>query len=284
MTWTGATLYKSADNGSTYDAVLSSTTAASIGAASGALGDFSGGNIFDELNSVSIVMRSGGPLVSYTELQVLNGAGLCVLGAAGRWEVLQYKTATLTAANTYTLSGLLRGRRGTEWAMGLHQAFDTFVLASLTAWIRSNPGTAEIGLERIYKGVTSRSSVADASAQSFANTAVGLECYAPVQIGGGRNADGDVTINWIRRTRIGGEFRDYVDVPVSEASESYQVEIWDSDYTILKRTITSISSPTTTYSAADQITDGITPGDPVYVKIFQLSAVVGSGYEARGTI
>jgi hypothetical protein len=283
MTWNGATLYKSADGGSTYDAVLSMAKAASIGTSAGALGDFTSGNIFDELNTVSVVMSSGS-LVSYSELQALNGAGLCVLGAAGRWEVLQYKTATLTGVNTYKLSGLLRGRRGTEWAQGLHQAGDTFVLASLTAWSRTNPGTAEIGLERMYKGVTSKTSIAAANAQSFANTAVGLECYAPVQIGGGRNAANDVTINWIPRTRIGGEWRDYVDVPLGESAEAYQVEIWSGGYTTLLRTITGISSPTTIYSAADQTADGITPGDPVHVSIYQLSAVVGRGYEARGTI
>jgi hypothetical protein len=264
--------------------MLSSTNAATIGTAAGILGDFGGGNIFDELNSVDILLQSGLPLTSYTQQQVFSGSGLCVLGAPGRWEVMQFRTAALIGAATYRLSGLLRGRRGTEWAMSLHAAGDIFVLASMTAWSRPNPGTAEIGLARVYKGVTSKTSLPDAEVQGFVNTAMGLECYAPVQIGGGRNADGDVTINWVRRSRIGGEWRDYVDVPLGEVSEAYLLEIWDSDYTVLKRTITGLTSPTATYTATDQTTDFGSPQSTVYLKVYQVSATVGPGIPGIGSV
>lgn len=284
MTWTGATLYKSTDAGSNYSSVLSSSSPATIGTAAAALGDFASGNVFDYSNTVSVALRTGGPLVSYTELQVLNGAGVCVLGAAGRWEVLQFKTATLTAANTYTLSGLLRGRRGTEWAQGLHAAGDAFVLASETAWKRSNPGTAEINLARLYKGVTAGGLLAAATAKSFTNTAVGLECYAPVHLSGVRDGSNNLTLAWVRRTRLGGEWRDYVDVLTGEPSLLFDVEIWNSAYTTLLRTFSSLTGVTTPYTAANQSADGTTPGNPVYVRVYQLSATVGRGYQLQGTV
>lgn len=284
MTWTGATLFRSADAGASYAALTSSTTAATIGSATSVLANFAGGNIFDELNSVTIVLRSGGPLVSYTEAQVLNGAGLCVLGAAGRWEVLQYKVATLIGPNTYRLTGLLRGRRGTEWAMNLHASGDAFVFAEPNAWRRPNPGTSDIGLSRLYKPVTSRASVASVTAQAFTNSAAGLKPYPAVLIGGGRNAANDVTILWTRRTRLDGEWRSNVEVPLGEASEVYEVEVWNAGRTSLLRTFSGLSSPTCSYTAAQQTSDGINPGDPVHVSIYQLSAVVGRGFEARGTV
>lgn len=284
MTWAGATLFRSADSGSSYAALTSSTTAATIGTATSVLGNFYGGNIFDELSSVVVVLRSGGPLVSYTEAQVLNGAGLCVLGAAGRWEVMQYKVATLIGANTYRLTGLLRGRRGTEWAMGLHAAGDTFVFAEPNAWRRPNPGTSDIGLSRLYKPVTSRASVASVTARAFANSAAGLQPYPVVLIGGGRDAANNLTINWARRTRLDGEWRSNVEVPLGEASETYEVEIWNAGRTSLLRTFSGLSSPTLEYAAAQQTSDGLTLGDPVHVSIYQLSAVVGRGFEARGTV
>lgn len=284
MTWTGATLFRSVDGGGNYSPVTSSTTAATIGTATSALGNFGGGNIFDELNSVTVVLRSGGPLVSYTEAQVLNGAGLCVLGAAGRWEVMQYKVATLIGANTYRLSGLLRGRRGTEWAMGLHMTGDAFVLASETAMRRPNPGTAEIGLSRLYKPITARASLGSVTARPFTNAAAGLKPYPVVHIGGGRDAAGSLTINWTRRTRLDGSWRNGVDVPLGEVSESYDVEIWNAGRTALLRTFAALGSPTVEYTAAQQTSDGLTPGAPVNVSIFQISAVVGRGFEARGTV
>lgn len=284
MTWTGAQLYKSIDSGSNYAPLLSSTNAATIGTAAGVLGDFADGNVFDYDNSVSIILRSGGPLVSYTELQVLNGEGLCVLGTIDKWEVLQFKTATLTAPNTYTLRGLLRGRRGTEWAMGLHAAGDTFVLASLVALKRNNPGTSEIGLSRQYKAVSSGAALSDVLAQSFTNSAVSLECYSPVHLSGVRDGSNNLSISWIRRTRLGGEWRDYVDVLNGEPTLLFDVEIWNSSYTTLLRTFSNLTGVTAAYTAVEQTTDGGTPGDPVYVRVYQLSATVGRGYKLQGTI
>jgi hypothetical protein len=283
MTWTGAQLYKSAD-ASNYEAVLSSTSGTIIGSAQDALGDFSGGNVFDYENTVTITLQTTGSLTSYTQLQVLNGAGAFMLGAHGRWEVVQYKTATLVSAGVYTLSGLLRGRRGTEWAQGLHQVGDRFVLANVSTWQRPNPGTAEIGLSRYFKAVTFRDSLSNTTAQTFANGAVGLKPYAPVHLAGQRDGSNNLTINWVRRTRIGGEWRDYVDVQVGEATLAFDVEVWNSDYSTLIRTISGVNNVTTDYTAADQTTDGITPGDPVYLRIYQISAVVGRGYALEGTV
>lgn len=284
MTWSGAQLHRSADSGSTYEAMLSSTNEATLGTAAGVLGDFTGGNVFDHVNSVSVVLNSGGPLVSYTQLQVLNGSGLCLLQCTGGWEVLQYMTATLTATNTYTLSGLLRGRRGTEWAQGLHAAGNRFVLVDASAFKRPNAGTAQIGLERLYKAVTFRKTLAAATPQSFTNNAAGLKPYAPVHLKGERDGSNNLTISATRRTRIGGEWRDFVDAQNGESTLLFDVEIWDSAYTTLRRTFAGLSLPTTPYSAAEQTTDGTTPGDPVYTRIYQISGTVGRGYVLQGTV
>lgn len=283
MTWAGAQLYKSLD-ASTYEAVLSTTSSAVIGISQDILGDFAGGNVFDYENEVTITLQTTGTLTSYTELQVLNGFGAFILGAPGRWEVIQFKTATLVSTGVYTLSGLLRGRRGTEWAQGLHQVGDKFVLANVGTWQRPNPGTAEIGLSRYFKAVTFRDSLTNTSSQLFTNTGVGLKPFAPVQLTGARDGSNNLTINWIRRSRIGGEWRDYVDTQVGEASLSFDIEVWNSDYSTLLRTIPSVADVTTTYSATNQTADGITPGDPVYLRIYQISATIGRGYKLEGSV
>ena len=70
---------------------------------------------------------------------------------------------------------------------------------------------------------------------------------------------------------------------LGESALDFIVEIWDSAYTTLKRTL-SVSDVTVAYSAAEQTTDGITPGDPVYLRVYQISATVGSGYKLEGTV
>ena len=77
------------------------------------------------------------------------------------------------------------------------------------------------------------------------------------------------------RTRIGGDWRDNVDVPLAEESERYEVEIYSG--MTLKRTITGLTTPSTIYTAAQQVTDFGSTQSSVSVKVYQLSAAVGRG-------
>ena len=53
-----------------------------------------------------------------------DGANLAVLGD----ELIQFGTAEPLGGRRFRLSRLLRGRLGTEWAAGLHEAGETFAL------------------------------------------------------------------------------------------------------------------------------------------------------------
>ena len=117
--------------------------------------------------------------------------------------------------------------------------------------------------------------------KNFTNTAVGLKPYSPVHTKGRRDGANNLTIIWIRRNRLGGEWRDSVGVPVSEDTESYEVDILNGATVV--RTI-SITSQTASYTAAEQTSDGLTPGDPVDVEVYQLSATVGRGLKATATL
>ena len=276
--WKGAQTFKSSDGGATWnsfgDAILN---AAAIGVASTVLGDFTQ-HIFDELNSVTVTMING-ELASDTELNVLNGANAALLGN----EIIQFKNAALTATNTYLLSGLLRGRHGTEWARSVHAAGDRFVLLTGTTDYLFPGPSVEYDLERKYRGVSFGGFLDDAGTINFTNTAVAQIPYAPVHLGGGRNAAGDLTLSWIRRTRMGGAWNNYSDVQLGEASETYMVEIYNnSSYATVLRTISGLNSPTANYTAAQQTTDFGSTQSVVYWKVYQVSATVGNGYEAKG--
>lgn len=77
-------------------------------------------------------------------------------------------------------------------------------------------------------------------------------------------------------------WRDGVDVPLSEESERYEVEIMSG--ATLKRTITGLTSPTTVYTAAQQVTDFGSAQSSISVRVYQLSAAVGRGYAGIATI
>ena len=278
--WAGAQMYKSTDDGGTWASFSAAIfNAASIGVATTILGTFTQ-NIFDESGSVTVTMRNG-ELSSDTEINVLNGANVALLGD----EIIQFKNATLVSTGIYTLTGLLRGRLGTEWARSTHAVGDDFIVLTTTTTYLTVGASAEYDLARLYRGVSFGKFLEDASDVSFTNTAVAQTPYSPVQLGGGRNAALDITINWIRRTRIAGGWLNNADSVLGEASEAYEVEIYSSNtYVTVKRTITGLSSPTTTYTAAQQTTDFGSTQATIYFIVYQISATVGRGYEARGVV
>lgn len=279
-TWNGAALFESLDGGATYARIADIPTSTVMGTTTTALGNFLSGNIVDELNSVNVVIPLG-TLSSTTLLGILNGTNAGLIGN----EIVCFRDATLEDDGSYTLRGLLRGCRGTEGEMANHAEGERFVLLSTATMVRVARDTSTIGSERMYKAVSVGGSLANTQAVTFTNTAAGLEPYSPVHLGGGRNAANDVTINAIRRNRIDGSWRNNVDVPMSETPEAYEVDVYaDDTYATVLRTISGLSSPTASYTAAQQVSDGLTPGDPVYVRMYQMSAVVGRGYAATGTV
>jgi hypothetical protein len=70
-------------------------------------------------------------------------------------------------------------------------------------------------------------------------------------------------------------------VPLGEEIEAYEIDVMAGP--LVKRTISS-STPTATYSAANQTTDGFTPGNPITVNVYQLSAVRGRGHGRNAVI
>lgn len=267
-TWRGAALYKSADGGSTYVAQVSDSVIDAMGTTLDVLGDWSGGNMFDEINAVTVeIGAGGGSLASASELAVLNGANLAVVGQ----ELLQFKNAELVAADQYLLTGLLRGRRGTEWATPSHVLGERFALLPVT---NVPEPFGDLGKVRLYKPVSTRSTLAAATAQSFTNQGQALRPYSPVSLGGYPITpfDGTVQLNWIRRTRKGGAWANFTGtVLLGEAAEAYVVQIWDSTYSQVARII-QVTSPTTTYTAAQQVADFGATQQHIYWTVGQVGA------------
>jgi hypothetical protein len=71
-------------------------------------------------------------------------------------------------------------------------------------------------------------------------------------------------------------------IPLSEEAERYEVEIMQG--VTLKRTIIGLTTPTTIYTAAQQVTDFGSAQSSVLVNVYQLSAAVGRGYAGIATI
>lgn len=279
-TWAGAAVFRSIDGGSTYTLYDGNTTPSAIGTTTTMLAD-GPTTVFDEGNTVTVFMNYG-TLTSKTEAEVLAGANAAAVGAHGRWEILHFKTATLVSAGTYTLSGLLRGRRGTEHAVASHAVGDTFIL--LSGVDRTSNEMADLNIERRYKPVTSGQNLDAAALQLFTNTGVGLKPFSPVQIAGERDLSGDLTITWVRRSRAQDYWIDGVDAPplLPEDQDLYDLEILDGPTVV--RTFSSVAVQSQVYTAAEQTTDFGSAQAAVSVRVYQISARVARGYPGSATV
>jgi len=262
--WPGAVLYYST-SGEAYNSAKSLLTGATIGTTTDTLSD-GPTTIIDESNTVNIRIPQGS-LSSITDTELLDGeSNAAAIGSdATGWEIIQFRDATLESDGTYTISHLIRGRRGTEWMTDQHSSGDRFILLTVSTLERVTPNADSIGNTRYYKGVTLTKPIVTASEVTFANDAVGLYPYAPAHLDATDNGDGTYDVTWIRRTRIGGEWRDYVDAPLGEDSESYRVKVI-SGGTEISSTDVSSESVAVTASSGDTI------------KVAQVSATVGAGY------
>jgi hypothetical protein len=268
--WRGAVLYQSTDGGSVYERAAASGTACVIGIATDRL-DAGPCAFWDEGGRVNIrLLREDMVLSSRDMLAVLNGANAACLGG----EVLQFRDAVLEADGSYTLSGLLRGRRGTEEAIPLHAAGEAFVLLDAGTLFAVGTDFAAIGKSYLYKPVSINAALAEAQAQSFAYRARNLMPFSPVHARGVRDASGTLSIVWVRRGRVGGEWTDGADVPLGEESERYEIDVMAGDE--VRRTIAA-TAPRADYSAAEMVADfGVAPTACDF-KIYQMSAMVGRG-------
>ena len=272
-TWPGAALLRGlADTG--YEEVARAIDRTVMGTCTTTLGTFSGGTVFDQVNTVTVAVD--GTLASHTRAAVLNGTAPAMLIGE---EVLQYTTATLVSAGVYTLSGLLRGRRGTEWAIAGHAADERAVLLQASGLRRVAMDAGQLGAQYSHKAVTFGRPVAAAEVEEFTNTGAGLKPFAPVDLRISRNlATADILLSWKRRTRLAPRFTGAagISVPLGEVAEAYEVEIWTDDFLTLQRTVAT-TTPALTYTTADQEADfGSAPAD-IGLRIYQLSATVGRG-------
>lgn len=284
--WRSGAVYRSIDYGVNYSLVAPFNVRNTTGTV-GAILPAARCDIWDRVNTLDVtLLYEGHTLVSVTEEQVLNGLNAFWLGDqnGSHGEIIQAATVELLTSSpkVYRLSNLLRGRRGTEHEVGLHADTDVVVFFEAGLVNSLDYGLADVGLERTYKGVATYQNILDvADISIFTNTCERARPRAPVQAAASRDGSNNVELTWIRRTRKTPPAMGYGEAPLDEVSEAYEVDVYSGLSVV--RTI-STSTPTATYTSAQQTSDGLTPGNAVHVKIYQISGLIGRGHAGDFTL
>lgn len=277
--WPGGVAIMSNDGGQTWSDLQGYTGEPTLGSALNAL-PASNCTVIDQ-RTLQVSLLAGG-LDSITRDQMLAGQHYVAYGADGRWEIMRFQTATLQTDGTYLVSGFVRGERGTEWATGLHQLGDWFVFLDDPDNAFIGAPVESIGLQRLYRAITSGAALDSAADQPFTYRGVNLECLSPVYAKGTRDGSSNFTGTFTRRSRLSSSWwTNGVVAPVGETTEAYEIDVMQGS--TVKRTIT-VTSPTWTYSATNQTADFGSPQSSITFRIYQLSAVVGRGFPLEVTL
>lgn len=281
--WRGADIRRSIDGGTSYSSMSKVGLRTVIGDVAVALP--SGPTDFwDRGNTLTVQLAyAGSTLESMSEDLIIAGYNAAWLGpeSGQGGEVIQFATATLIGPGQYTLSNFLRGRLGTEANTSTHGAAEVFVLLRTATLGRSEFGPSDWYYSRLFKPVSILKTEVDTASQSFTNNGVGKMPRSPVHVEGARDGSNNLSLSWVRRTRFQVPGLGLGPVPLGEESEAYSVDIYSGAAVV--RTI-SATTPAASYTATEQTADGLTPGNPVSLRVYQLSDVRGRGFPAIATV
>lgn len=276
--WTGGTLVKSDDNWQSWQSLEGfPAPGVTIGSTVDALA--AGRTDIVDVSSRVTAWLPNTALTSVTELQMLNGANHFAIGAHGRWEIVAARTLTENADGSFTLSNLMRGRFGTEWAASTHQAGDAIVHLDPASIEFVGLPISALGMQKNYRAVSKGDLISSATDIPFTWSGENLKCLAPCDVAGAVNASGDWSIWATRRSRLPVEAFSGVATPLGESSELYEAEICTTDFATVKRTFSGLTSPQLTYTAAQQNSDFGATRSTLGVNFYQMSSIVGRGHK-----
>ncbi|MCK8457559.1 phage tail protein [Sphingomonas faeni] len=217
--WRQAALLYSVDDGVSWVAAGATAAPAVLGTiavvASGAPA-----TLVDRRGVFEIVLAHADMELGDADAAALDrGVNLALVGD----ELVQFARAEPLGGARWRLSGLLRGRRGSEAAIGLQVAEDRFVLLQAEA-----ARTFDLPLSVLGREVrVMASGVGDATPVETRCVMRGASVVppSPVHLGSFAEADGSATVKWTRRSRAGWRWIDGVDAPLSEEVEAYRVTV-----------------------------------------------------------
>lgn len=280
--WPGCNIYETRDGGQTYDVVSSSDrTQSTIGMVEFATAIVPEDKYFvwDNTTQIIVTLKTNQLISAPNDLAVYNGANTCMVGP----EMIGFRYAELIGVdafgnNKYKLTRLLRGLRGTEWAIDEHVDQELFVLID-DALVEIPFPQNEWRRERTYRFVTVGSEPSIVADQTISPNMVNLIPWRVAHPKGGKIASsGDFGFSWVERPSFQNELQNFKQSTKDIDWAGWTVAVLNpADLTQIKRT-EHVAAPNFTYTEAMQLEDFGSLQSCVYLKIVTMSRYLGGGY------
>lgn len=185
------------------------------------------------------------------ELQADRTLNMAFFGKPGRWEIIQIEKIT-----GGTIVGISRGLRGTEVFAGMHEVGDLIIMAN-NAMLLERKALDKVDIEEEYRPVSAGLPFGAAvSLPTYKLKGLSAYPFAPANLSWTVEGNGDITIKWERRDRLGSGWG-LSNIPQTDPSD-YRITIYNAAGTTKLRDLDVVGAETVTYSSAMQATDGTT--------------------------
>ena len=270
--WPGCAIYISIDGGVSYTEQEKAYVESTWGKATSIVPSISNWYVWDETTTITVELKTG-TLSSVTDIEVQNGVNWCLIGE----EVIGFKTATLIAANTYELTGLMRGRRGTEVFISTHVVDEGFILLDSAGVEFPYPADAK---EKVFyfKYVTIGTELSAATAYVAQPS---QKSRKPWRVANyvGTKVGNDFVVTWIGRNQFNGEMTDSGTVTQPNGFGGFVIQMLDAGNADAPVRTIYTQTPTVTYTEAQQVADFGSAQATVKVRVAQIDRIFGTGYE-----
>ena len=232
-----------------------------LGSAASVLGAGQGAVIDTEASVEVLLANADRWLQSCDDAALIAGANLAVIGD----EIVQFGQAAAIGPGRFRLSRLLRGRRGSEWAIAGHVIGEPFLLVDARA-LKAIPGQASaigsmVTVTAYGPGNDGQEPVVTRMLQGDA-----ARPLSPAQLRGALRPDGALELDWAYRSRRGFAWIDAVDVPVDADFAGYRISVSGAASTME----IAATEPAIVIGATDVSALG---GGPLTVSVRQVGAI-----------
>ena len=214
--WSGAALYADRGDGQLWPLGPAPRRRAIVGTTLDALGPASP-LLIDRGSTLTVTLAAADLALTGASLADLDGGtNLALVGE----ELIQFAQAEPLGSGRWRLSGLLRGRGGTEAAIAGHVEGEPFAL--LDACIAVLDGATIGEADHVTILAQGRGDTQPVTTPLHL-AGIALRPLAPIHARATMIESTGLQLAWTRRARGGWSWRDGVDVPLSEESERYLV-------------------------------------------------------------
>lgn len=218
--WQGAELYVDRGDGALLPAGTTTRSRAIVGLAMTAL-PAATPHLIDRRSEVIVQLADDGFGLDQTDMAGLaRGENRALIGG----EIIQFAHAVTIGGGEWRLSGLLRGRGGTEDAVSSHLAGEDFALLDERLSLLDAATRDGVSSPTVY-------ALGNGDAEPVPATVRNLGMFdrplAPVALRMTEAEPGGIRLSWTRRARGAWQWLDEVDVPLPEIAENYDIRIVD---------------------------------------------------------